>query len=721
MLAAIAGHVTVVQALLDAGAAVNMKQKQQSTPLELAALRGHPVVVRALLDAGADVNSKNKFLCTALHQASVEGHIEVLRMLLDAGADIAAREEHGCTPLMGVSQGGHLAAVQLLLERGALINTRDDNGNTALSRAIHYKRTNVIKYLKSKETTMAIWQQLFERMALLGRNTILDKVLAGASYGARAYIYQGSAVADMELNSPQCLLLALLYSLVTEEAKSCCQLADVCHQVRQLQSDYLRAWLTGDFVFPRQDVEKAMALLVKLLKSGVLKLPSHVTRIMSSLVSKYKVPWTAVLQPSMEGHKDLANRLEEAVIRNSHADIIAIANEGGDVNGSTQSGENLIHLAARHDNFSSIVALGFLKANLERLNSQNATPLEEAVKNNCVSSVKALLLAGAKIDKLLFRGDTYLHIAAAGGQNGALEVLLEGGLYVNQKNHFDESPLFQAVRAGNVRGMQMLLKKGADPEIFLDGKSLLEIVVESQNVEVLKTLMMNGGTNLRSKVGDTVFHLVARYGNIEMLQEIKTMSLPKNLKNNESLTPLHIASDPSVLETFIGMGLNVNDQTKNGRTPLHLASREGSLELVRTLCQKGAAVNMQEARGTTALMVASRGCKEDVVKFLLHNGANLKIMNEKGQTALHYAAEGGCVRIVAALLEAGAKVDHQDNEEETPAFVAAGNNKTDVLKLLVENGADLNLRFSDGDGILHLHAYNGELEVVTTLLAAGAE
>ncbi|XP_014281879.1 putative ankyrin repeat protein RF_0381 [Halyomorpha halys] len=567
---------------------------------------------------------------------------------------------------------------------------------------------------------MAILQQSLERMVLLGRNTILDKILAGASYGARAYIYKGAAVADMELNSPQYLLLALLYSLVTEEVMSCCQLADVCHQVRQLQSDYLRAWLSGEFVFPCQDVEKAMALLAKLLKSGVLKLPSHVTRIMSSLATKYRVPWTTLLQPSMEGHKDLANHLEEAVIRNSHADIIAIANEGGDVNGSTQSGESLIHLAVRHGNFSSIAALGFLKANLECLNFRNATPLEEAVKNNCLNSVKGLLSAGAKVDKLFFRGDTYLHIAAARHLNGPLNVLLEK-LDANKKNNFDETPLFQAIRAGNVLGMQMLLEKGADAKIFHDGKSLLEIVVESQNLEVFKTLMVNGGTNLRSKVGDTVFHLVARYGNIEMLRVIKKMNLPENFKNNNNLTPLHIASDLSVLETFIRMGLNVNDKTKYGETPLHLASEKGSFELVRTLCQKGAAVNMQDASGTTALMSASECCKEDIVNFLLHNGANLKIKDEKGQTALHYAAGGGCVGIVASLLEAGAKVDDRGNEGNTPAFVAAINNKTAVLKLLVENGADLNLRYSHGDGILHRCAYDGEVEEVTTLLAAGAE
>ncbi|XP_014285383.1 myotrophin-like [Halyomorpha halys] len=110
---------------------------------------------------------------------------------------------------------------------------------------------------------------------------------------------------------------------------------------------------------------------------------------------------------------------------------------------------------------------------------------EEAVKNNSVHSLKALLSVGAKIDKLYFEGDTYLHIAAAGGQNGVLEILLEKGMDVNKKNHLQETSLFQAVKAGNVSGVRMLLEKEADVTILPEGgQCVLEIVVESQNVEL---------------------------------------------------------------------------------------------------------------------------------------------------------------------------------------------------------------------------------------------
>ncbi|XP_066909477.1 putative ankyrin repeat protein RF_0381 [Halyomorpha halys] len=247
---------------------------------------------------------------------------------------------------------------------------------------------------------------------------------------------------------------------------------------------------------------------------------------MSSIAAKYRIRGTQ-LSPSMERRSDLASLIEEGVLNNRPSrDIIVIASEGGDVNGLTQFGESLIHLATRLGNCSSIVAVGFLKANLEVLNSSYATPLEEAVKNNCACSVKALLSVGAKYDVRLLRGDTYLHIAAAGGHNGALEVLLEGGVDVNKKNHLNETPLIRAVRASNDRGVQMLLEKGADTEVVSkNGKSLLEMAVESQNVKIFKALL-KVGTKFISEDGSIVIHLLARLGNSEMFKVTKEMGIP---------------------------------------------------------------------------------------------------------------------------------------------------------------------------------------------------
>jgi len=52
------GGLEVVRAMIEAGADVNMKDKQGFTPLILAAQMGHTAVVQALIEAGANADSE---------------------------------------------------------------------------------------------------------------------------------------------------------------------------------------------------------------------------------------------------------------------------------------------------------------------------------------------------------------------------------------------------------------------------------------------------------------------------------------------------------------------------------------------------------------------------------------------------------------------------------------------------------------------------------------
>lgn len=536
---------------------------------------------------------------------------------------------------------------------------------------------------------MAISQKALNQAILMSNDVILRKIMAGAGYGAKAFIYGPSSIADLELSSSQCLLLGLLHAIVTEEIMSCCMLAEVCFQDKHLQSDHLRIWLARDFIFPRKDMEKAMVLLEKLLTSGVLKMPPHVIRIMSFLAAKYGVKNLYLKSTSQEHHGDLAIQLENAVINNSPGDIITLASEGGDINGQTQSGESLIHLAARTDSYAAISALGYLRADLEIVNSSNATPLEEAIKNNCVRSIKALLLAGANVNKRMFRGDTYLHIAAAYGQNEALETLLEAGIEKNEINYLGETPLFCAVKAGNTVGIEVLLHRGADASIIPKGSKTFLDMIMVQNIDKLKEFIKYRTLlDLKTEDGDTILHLVARSGNAEKFKVFIALKKLADCKNQNGETPLHAASDVSIVRMLIGMGVNLNSQDNNGSTPL---------------------------------MFASKNSRAEIVRLLLYNGASPKIKDNASRTALHYAAEGGCTESVTVLLDSGGEVDEKDNSHKTPSLLAVVNNRVNVIHLLARRGADLTLRDPNECGLLHHAVYSNHVEMVTALLDVGVD
>lgn len=103
-LAAVHGHLDIIQALVSAGADVDIKNAEGWTPLHYAAHYAAPGMVQTLLNAGADPNVQGPDDSTALHWAmrhrNPQDAAAILEALLDDGADPTVKDNKGRTPLM---------------------------------------------------------------------------------------------------------------------------------------------------------------------------------------------------------------------------------------------------------------------------------------------------------------------------------------------------------------------------------------------------------------------------------------------------------------------------------------------------------------------------------------------------------------------------------------------------------------------------------------------
>ena len=131
--AARSSGVAEVEGLLKAGADVNAKNTDGSTPLHAAAeFNPSPSVLEVLLKAGADVNAKNTDGWTPLHMAAAKSPTpSVLEVLLKAGADVNAKNTDGSTPLhMAAEFNPSPSVLEILLKASADPRALDTEGKT---------------------------------------------------------------------------------------------------------------------------------------------------------------------------------------------------------------------------------------------------------------------------------------------------------------------------------------------------------------------------------------------------------------------------------------------------------------------------------------------------------------------------------------------------------------------------------------------------------------
>ena len=107
MEASIAGHLKVVQFLVDKGANVNLKAGSDVNAVWLAAGEGKADVLQYLIKKDADVTAKRMDGIGALASAAVAGHEDVVKVLLkNKDVDVNESDNEGLTPVMNVCEHG---------------------------------------------------------------------------------------------------------------------------------------------------------------------------------------------------------------------------------------------------------------------------------------------------------------------------------------------------------------------------------------------------------------------------------------------------------------------------------------------------------------------------------------------------------------------------------------------------------------------------------------
>ncbi|HEX3627127.1 MAG TPA: ankyrin repeat domain-containing protein [Verrucomicrobiae bacterium] len=117
--------------------------------------------------------------------------------------------------------------------------------------------------------------------------------------------------------------------------------------------------------------------------------------------------------------------------------------------------------------------------------------------------------------------------------------------------------------------------------------------------------------------GFTALHGVAGEEQLEMAEFLMNSGADPNARNDQGLTPLHLAAYPEMAELLVQCGANLNARSVDGGTPLiiHASEAEG-FDVMETLLELGADAGARDIRGKSALDIARAREEDDKVQIL---------------------------------------------------------------------------------------------------------
>jgi ankyrin repeat protein len=398
------------------------------------------------------------------------------------------------------------------------------------------------------------------------------------------------------------------------------------------------------------------------------------------------------------------------------------------------------------------------------------TPLHQAVRQNDLKTVEALLTRGADVKAATRYGVTPIGLAALGGHTAILKRLLDAGADPNTPTPGGETALMTAARTGNIEAVTLLLDRGADVNAkdTVRAQTALMWAVTENHPAIVKLLASRGGdvngrTNVTKPKGE---YSPARAGGAAGNGIIRQRALPTA---DGGMTPLLFAvrdGNRELTRLLLELGADIDQSSGNHTSPLLIALLNGQVDLATELLAKGANPNAPDDYQRAALFAAidlrnfnhdkypflysDERDPLDLIKALLARGAdpNLRTstvpvhglmqfdgswVNFDGQTPFIRAALSGDIDVMRLLLQHGADPNIATAQGSTALMAASGINwipaqtytrseaeYVEAVKLCLERGAPVNAANSLGLRAIHGAANRGWVPVIQILADHGA-
>gem|GEM_PF-844634 len=670
----------LIRLLIERGSAIDRFDGKFQTALHRAADMGTPKTVKMLLEAGASVDIRDIYGCNPLDVARYDREeklallfpykkdaciieavfydqlddIERLVKADDGGVEhVHSDWNNGATSLILAAQKGSLKLVEKLIELKANVNAQDTLGNTALHYAAQKDKNDIVAALLRAGASVTCKNRTGKTpvdLAVAEKHLRTERLLREFSSAEGQAGAKGSPDEKKSLLKP---LPPVPDTAAMEEARQRgIEKRQDYIQMLASSSDrpFHQAVIMGKLDFAKTLIDKDKSIVGKPDGMGVL-------------------PVTCA---AMTGNKEMVSLLlENGADINQLDENATFYRQTGVVAGHTygfKTGWGALHYLASTDDIDMVEYMVSKGADINICDIEHQmSPLWIAFKAGNREMMKALISLGANLEQTNNEGKTLITRAAEYGKNEEIDQLLSFGANIDTRDKGGRAPLHGACMFGKHDTVLHLIERGADVKaVDSNGNNGLHHTVSYEGgSETVRVLIEHGvDVNQKNSSGQVPWFLLRRPGH----------DVESGVIDN--------------LKLVLQAGADISVRNNSGDSLLHIAADLGSVEIGKLAVQYGADVNWVNNKGQSPLnrcvtfsFDKIKQQSPELIDFLIAQGADVNLADAQKKTPLHNAASRGDASIIQRLIDSGAQCDCKDALGKIPADYIPSDKKDQLLPL----------------------------------------
>lgn len=208
--------------------------------------------------------------------------------------------------------------------------------------------------------------------------------------------------------------------------------------------------------------------------------------------------------------------------------------------------------------------------------------------------------------------------------------------------------------------------------------------------------------NSKDGLGVTPLHEAAGRGNVAVINILLRKGCDPNLRDNDHFSPLSFAAYNRQMDAVEKLSATINQTDSEGRTDLHIAVIQGWTEVVEILLNSEKInPNIVDINGRTAFDYACQADDKDLMKLLVQNSKfslspDTNAKSSPLYIAIQNTSDFACQLILNEMKNRKIDINNQDKKGDTQINLAAEKGDVVVLRKLLEFGADPTIKNIEG-------------------------